>query len=155
MLFIHDQVKAERIINALAAHGENVIIHQPAFLSGLDRVRIGDRVVINAFAHIWGEGGVMIGNDCLIASHCVITSLTHNAGTAIFSQENIAAPVRIGNNVWIGAHAIILPGVTIGDNVIIGAGALVNCDIPAGTAYAGVPAKKLYDLKQFDKGAGL
>ena len=56
------------------------------------------------------------------------------------------APITIGNNVWIGAHATVLAGVTIGDNAVIAAGAVVNRDIPADTVAAGVPAKVIRKL---------
>lgn len=56
-------------------------------------------------------------------------------------QDLISAPVVIGNNVWIGSNATILPGVTIGDNAVVAAGAVVTKDVPVNTVVAGVPAK--------------
>ena len=133
----------------LATCGTNVSISHPSFISGHKQISIGSNVSINAFVHIWGQGGVTIGDDCLIASHVTITSLTHNPSTKKFSEENIGHPIQIGNNVWIGSHAIILPGVSIGNNVIIGAGSLVNKNLEDNTVYVGTPAKELYKLKQF------
>lgn len=149
ILFLHQNFRGKQILSQLKSHGEDVFIHQPTYLSGLSNITIGNHVVINAFVHIWGEGGVSIGDNCMIASHCAITSLTHSKESQLFNQVNLALPVSIGNNVWIGTHAIILPGVTIGDNVVIGAGALVNKDIPSNGVYAGTPAKKLSTLDQF------
>ena len=59
----------------------------------------------------------------------------------------IAKPVTIGNDVWMGANVVVLPGVTIGDNVVIAAGAVVTKDVPSNTLVGGVPAKKIRDLE--------
>ena len=89
---------------------------------------------------MWGHGGITIGNDCLIASHVSINSVTHEA-KGLYRDSVLERPVLIGNNVWIGAHAVILPGITIGNNAIIGAGAVVTKDVPDNAVMTGVPAK--------------
>ena len=61
------------------------------------------------------------------------------------------APVRIGNNCWIGAGAVILPGVTVGDNTVIGAGSVVTHDIPSGVIAVGVPCKVMREITEEDK----
>lgn len=129
--------------------GQNFHLQEPFYFTGYENIEIGDNVAIAAFTHIWGEGGVTIGNDVLVASHTAITSITHNPNSNIFSSENIFKPVKIGNNVWIGTHTVIFPGVTIGNNCIIGAGSIVNKNVPDGEVYAGVPARELYRLTQF------
>jgi maltose O-acetyltransferase len=133
-------------ISEFKSCGINFSLHEPCFFAGSEYIQIGNGVVINAFTHIWGHGGVVIGNNVMIASHTAITSLTHNPNSKLFSDENIAKPVIIGNNVWIGAHVVIFPGIKIGDNCIIGAGSVVTKNIPDGSVYAGVPAKELYKL---------
>ena len=60
--------------------------------------------------------------------------------------DNIPAPIHVGENVWIGSHATILPGVTIGENAIVAAGAVVTKDVPADTVVAGVPARPIRKL---------
>jgi acetyltransferase-like isoleucine patch superfamily enzyme len=112
---------------------------------------LGNRVTINDFVHIWGGGGVEIGDDSMIASHCAIVSQTHDAdalqkGKKYRETMVTMGPVIIGKNVWIGASAVILTGVRIGDHAIIGAGAVVTRDIPSRTIVAGSPARKLRDL---------
>lgn len=149
-VIIH-QRKIKRFKSKLKSCGENVSLHLPLCIMGPEWVSIGDNVTINAFVHMWGHGGIVIGNNCLIASHCAITSLTHNPQSQLFNEENIAKPVIIGENVWIGSHVIILPGVTLGDNIIIGAGSLVNKDLASNSVYAGTPVRKLRDLEQFKK----
>lgn len=125
----------------LGACGAGVSFQWPLIINSPERVRLGDRVSINAFVHIWGSGGVTIGDDSLIASHVAITSLTHDPKAAAFAQTLVTKPVSIGRNVWIGSHAVILPGVTIGDNAVVGAGAVVTRDVPAGSIVTGVPAR--------------
>lgn len=133
--------RTELLRRQLGACGTGVSLQWPVVINSADRVRVGDRVSINAFVHIWGSGGVTIGDDSLIASHVAITSLTHDAKAAAFSQTLVTRPVSIGRNVWIGSHAVILPGVTIGDNAVVGAGAVVTRDVPAGSVVTGVPAR--------------
>lgn len=123
-----------------AACGENVSIQLPVVINNADHLRVGARVSINAFVHIWALGGVTIGDDTLIASHVAITSLTHDPRTELFSASLTSRPIVIGRNVWIGTHAVILPGVTIGDGAIIGAGAVVTRDVAFRTVVVGVPA---------------
>jgi len=131
------------IKRSIAVCGAEVSIDMPTVISGGDKLCIGSRVSINAFVHIWAQGGLKIGDDTLIASHVAITTLTHEKTTALYRETLVSKPVHIGSNVWVGTHAVILPGVTIGDNAIIGAGAVVTRDVPAGTTVAGAPARAL------------
>jgi acetyltransferase-like isoleucine patch superfamily enzyme len=130
-----------RLRRQLGACGEAVSIGTPVVIKHPEGVRIGNRVAINAFVHMWAHGGVTIGDDTLIASHVAITSLTHDSKAELYSGSLISKPVVIGRNVWIGAHAVILPGVTIGDGAIIGAGAVVTRDVAPRTTVVGVPAR--------------
>lgn len=111
-----------------------VIIHAPKL------VKLGDQVSIAEFVHIWGGGGVTIGSRVMIASHSAITSQTHGVDMTT-RRDNISSPVFIGDDVWIGSGAIILPGVTIGHNSVIAAGSVVTRDIAANSLAMGVPAK--------------
>jgi acetyltransferase-like isoleucine patch superfamily enzyme len=128
------------LLSQFAACGENVSLQMPVVINHADHLRVGARVSINAFVHIWALGGVTIGDDTLIASHVAITSLTHDPRAELFSASSQTRPVVIGRNVWIGTHAVILPGVTIGDGAIIGAGAVVTKDVAPRAVVVGVPA---------------
>jgi maltose O-acetyltransferase len=92
------------------------------------------------YVHILGNGGVSLGNDVLVGNHTIITSASHDVSARCFRTTLVAEPISIGNNVWIGAGAIILPGVTIGDGAIIAAGSVVRHDVPERSLVAGVPA---------------
>lgn len=105
-------------------------------------ITVGKRVFINSGCCFQDQGGIEIGDDCLIGHQVVIATLNHDP-MPDRRKSMTPAPVRIGRNVWIGSHATILPGVTVGDDAIIAAGAVVTKDVPAGTIAAGVPAKTI------------
>lgn len=105
-------------------------------------VRMGNYCTINAYTHIWGYKGVLIGDRVMIASHVSITSLTHDyTHSDMRFAPAIGAPVTIHDDVWIGAHAVIMPGVTIGQGAVVGAGAVVREDVPPFAIVVGVPAR--------------
>ncbi len=83
-----------------------------------------------------------MGDDVLIASHSVITSLTHDPKAPIFRESSVQAPVVIGDDVWIGSGAISLRGVTVGPGSIIGRGAVVTRDVAAGAVVVGARARE-------------
>lgn len=134
------RLRVEDQIRRFAACGRDVSIQWPVVINGADHLRVGNAVSINAFVHIWAQGGVTIGDSTLIASHVAITSLTHRTDAKIYSESLVGRPVEIGRNVWIGSHAVVLPGVRIGDGAIVGAGAVVTKDVAPGDIVGGVPA---------------
>ena len=76
------------------------------------------------------------------APNCCISTAGHPIGVEKRNKGlEYAYPIKIGNNVWIGANVTILPGVTIGDNTVIGAGSVVNRDIPSGVVAVGNPCR--------------
>jgi len=97
-------------------------------------------VDIGEFSHLRASGGLTIGSRVLIAAHVVITTRTHPVTPPRFGVTR-DAPVRIEDDVWIGAGAIVLPGVTIGRAAVVAAGAVVTRDVEAMTVVAGVPAR--------------
>ena len=115
----------------------------PPFYTDYGRnITVGRRVFINAGCCFQDQGGIEIGDDVLIGHQVVIATLNHDPDPA--KRGNMTpAPVKIGNKVWIGAHATVLPGVTVGEGAVIAAGAVVTRDVPANTVVAGVPAKPL------------
>lgn len=110
-------------------------------------IRLGKRVFINSGCCFQDQGGIEIGNDVLIGQQVVIATLNHDLCPDRRGSMT-PKPVRIGNKVWIGAHATILPGVKIGDGAVVAAGAVVTKDVPPYTVVAGVPAKV---IKEIDK----
>ncbi len=122
--------------------GENVTVEHGAFFGGGREIEIGNNSAIGLNARI--SGPLSIGDDVMMGPNVSIYTQNHET-------ENIHKPMRlqtapkqkvtIGNDCWIGANAIILPGVTVGNGVIIGAGAVVTRDVPDYAVVGGVPAK--------------
>lgn len=92
---------------------------------------------------------IIIGNNCLIGPDVVLINTNHgtNKNKLIRLQKNISADIIIGNDVWIGAKSVILPGVTIGDGAVVAAGSIVNKDVAPYTIVGGVPVKLLKERK--------
>ena len=107
------------------------------------QLKLGQRVFIGRATQFDISEGVSVGNNVLIAPGCFITdhSHIHRAGASIASQGCESAPVRIGDDVWLGAHSIVLAGVTIGNGAIIGANSVVTRDVASMTIVAGSPAR--------------
>jgi acetyltransferase-like isoleucine patch superfamily enzyme len=106
-------------------------------------IRIARRVWLGPYVVIYGHGGVEIGEQTLISMHCAILSSNHAIpapGELIRDLPDKLLPTKIGRDVWIGANAVILGGVTIGDGAVIAAGAVVTKDVEAGAIVGGVPA---------------
>lgn len=108
-------------------------------------LRIGRDVFINRGVTIYAEHSVSIGDNVRIAD---LASIHDSDLHQVEEGASVrVAPIVIGNNVWIGRAAIILPGVTIGDHAVIAAGALVNRDVPERSLAAGVPARPVRELR--------
>lgn len=101
---------------------------------------IGRNVFINACCCFQDQGGITIGDGALIGHGVVLATINHGFPPNE-RRDNYPAPIVIGNNVWIGSHATILPGVTIEDGAIVAAGAVVTRNVPANMIVGGVPAK--------------
>jgi acetyltransferase-like isoleucine patch superfamily enzyme len=117
--------------------------HRQTLITGWGRIRIGDRVFINSGVVVVSVLEVTIGNDVAIANEAYIMD-TDSHGVEGRPVKN--APVRIGDGSWIGARAIILPGVTIGRRCLVAAGAVVSRDVPDDTLVAGNPARIIREL---------
>jgi acetyltransferase-like isoleucine patch superfamily enzyme len=107
-------------------------------------IHLDDRVFIGPHCTLFGAGGIEIGDDVLLSPHVVITSHQHtfaDTDRPIRDQPAEFAPVVIEPDVWIGAAAVVLPGVRIGRGADVGAGAVVTRDVPPGAVAVGVPAR--------------
>jgi len=116
-------------------------------------IYISENVFVGPYTVIYGHGGVKIGRDTLIAMHCRIISSNHtipDINTKIRSQADILLPVKIGEDVWLGAGVTILGGVTIGNGCVVGAGSVVTKDISPYAIAVGVPAKVIRFRKSID-----
>ncbi|WP_456271187.1 sugar O-acetyltransferase [Bacillus sp. AK031] len=105
-------------------------------------IDVGKNVFINSGCRFQDQGGIEIGDGVLIGHNVVLATLNHDMDPKKRSTLH-PAPIKIGENVWIGANATVVPGVTIGDGAIIAAGAVVTKDVPPNVIAGGVPAKVL------------
>ena len=141
----------KRIKELFLQCGEGAIIEAGFHCDYANQITVGDRTFININCTVLdapiSKGAISIGDDCLIGPNVQLLAVSHAVNPAErLKKENFAAPITIGNNVWIGAGAIILAGVTVGDNAVIGAGSIVTKDIVTNTMAAGNPAKKIRNL---------
>jgi maltose O-acetyltransferase len=144
----------EEVLQELIGNiGKNVEIDIPFYTDYGCHISIGNNVIIGMNCIFIDNHKITIGDNVMIASGVQICTATHpiKAHDRIIKnwssemQRNwyhtLAKEINIGNNVWIGANAIVLPGVTIGNNVTIGAGSVVTKDIPDNSLAIGIPCK--------------
>jgi acetyltransferase-like isoleucine patch superfamily enzyme len=142
---VNISLKAQLIMSSgeIVFHGYTSIEQYTILNAFHGRIDIGDRVFMGPSITIFGEGRVSIGNNVLMGPGSRILSSTRASfakGTNIYDQPEVPRPVTIGNDVWIGANAVIL-GVNVGDGAIIGAGSIVVKEVPPYAIVAGNPAK--------------
>lgn len=129
------------------AIGDQCMVQDGALLNASEGfVHVGDRTWIGPFCVIYGNGGVRIGRDVMIAAHSCITSVGHRHDELhipMMAQGIEVGPVSIADDVWIGMNCTILPGVTIGRGAIVAAGAVVRSDVAPFAIVGGVPAREI------------
>lgn len=126
------------------AVGKDTHISMRVFITGYPlraNVTIGNNCVINRQVYLDGRVGVAIGNNVNVSFQVCILSLHHDHNAPTFTA--IGSPVTICDHAWIGARAMILPGVTIGEGAVVAAGAVVTKDVGDFEVVGGVPAKKI------------
>lgn len=127
--------------------GENSRVNQPFYVDYGSNISLGDNGLINLNCTLLDTGEITIGNNTLIGPDVKIYTATHpkNGIDRFWREDGVCAvktmtsPVHIGDYVWIGGGAVILPGVTIGNNVVIGAGSVVKSSIPDNAIACGNP----------------
>jgi acetyltransferase-like isoleucine patch superfamily enzyme len=125
---------------------DNVIVKSGAHICPCNpeaKIAVGARTTIGFYSFLYASACIEIGDDAMIAPFVYIVDSDHgiDRATCMNRQKNRFAPIRIGNDVWIGAHAVILPGVTIADGAVVAAGAVVREDVASGVIVGGVPAR--------------
>lgn len=108
-------------------------------------ITVGRNVFFNSGCRLQDHGGIFVGDNVLFGHNVVLATLDHDLDPARRSLLH-CAPIRIGNDVWMGANATITKGVTVGDGAVIAAGAVVTRDVPPRTVVGGVPAKVLKEI---------
>ncbi len=139
-----------RLGRKVKLHGRPVAIELVA-LPGAE-LTIGDGTSINRGASICAQSSVRIGRNCGIGNDCLIFD-TDFHGIGDHFQARDAAPVTIGNDVWLAARSMVLKGVTIGDGAVVCAGSVVATNVPAYAMVGGVPARIIRRLTPPDGAA--
>lgn len=126
--------------------GTNSSIHPSVLIRGAENIQIGSNVNINHGSEIYGAGGLTIGDGSMIAYNVMIftDSRKFKSDQPLKSLKGrIRKQVVIGEDVWVGAGAIILPGVSLGDHSIVSAGSVVTKDVEEWEIVGGNPAKRI------------
>lgn len=144
-----DREARDRAIRGiLGKAGKNCVVEQPLFCTYGYNTTVGDNFFLNVNGKLMDSGKITIGNNVFIAPNVCIITEDH----ATDMEQRVQGledthPVTIGDNVWICAGALVLPGVTIGEGSVIGAGSVVTKDIPAHCLAVGNPCKVIRKLK--------
>ena len=133
--------------------GEDCYIEPPLYANfGGKHVHLGKGVYANFGLTLVDDGHIYIGDHVMIAPHVTLSTAGHPVLPSLREEQyqyNIA--IHIGRNVWIGAGAVILPGITIGENSVIGAGSIVTHDIPANVVAVGNPCRVMREIGERDR----
>lgn len=136
----------------LGSVGKCPVVNSPFWCDYGYNITVGDYFFSNHNCQVLDGGKVTFGDHVFIAPNCTFTTAEH----ALDAQQRnagmeVALPITVGSNVWIGAGVIVLGGVTIGDNTVIGAGSVVTKDIPSGVIALGTPCRVLRKITEEDK----
>ncbi|WP_373499487.1 DapH/DapD/GlmU-related protein [Desulfococcus sp.] len=136
-----DAARTEQLIASLGGCGENLMLYPPVVIHTPEALTIGDNTSIAPFVHMWCGAYIEIGSRCMIGSHVAITSLGHDFREEEMWKSMVKGKVVIEDDVMLGAHSVVLPGVTIGRGAAVGAGSLVTRDVPRYAVCFGSPAR--------------
>ena len=117
--------------------------HRTTLISGWGRIRVGDRVFVNCGTVLISVLGITIGDDVALANEVYLMDSNSHG---VEGRPHVEAPIVVGDGTWVGARAMVLPGVTIGKRVVVAAGAVVTRDVPDDVLVAGNPARVVRPL---------
>lgn len=149
-----EQERRQKLLKELfGAVGNDCYIEAPYHANwGGKNVYMGDHVYANFNLTLVDDANIYIGNDVMFAPNVILATAGHPIDPELRARGlQYNKEIHIGNNVWIGAGAKVMPGVTIGDNTVIGAGSVVTRDIPSNVVAMGVPCKVVREIGEHDK----
>ena len=148
-----EQDKREKILKKMFAEiGDDCYIEPPFHANwGGKNVHFGNGVYANFNLTMVDDCDIFVGNNVMFGPNVTVSAGTHPIHPELRSkQAQYNIPIHIGNNVWIGANSVILPGVNIGDNSVIGSGSIVTKDIPSNVVAVGNPCRVLREINEND-----
>lgn len=148
----HEPEEVRRLFSEIIGKevGEGFCLFPPFYSDYGHNIVIGKNVFINMGCSFQDQGGITIEDGVFIGHNVVLATLNHNEDSER-RHELVPAPILIKKNAWIGASAVITPGVTIGEGAIVAAGAVVTKDVAPFTVVGGVPAKFIRMIKGKEK----
>lgn len=148
-----DMDKRMKIMQGLLGSTKGrVYIETPVHMSYGCHVHVGESFYANFNLVLVDDGEIHIGDKVMIGPNVTLCTTGHPVYPLYREMAaHYSLPIHIGNNVWIGAHSVVLPGVTIGDNTVIGAGSIVTRDIPANVVAVGNPCRVMREITERDK----
>ena len=137
----------------LAEVGDNCFIEAPFYANwGGHHLHLGNGIYINYGLTCVDDTHIYIGDRTLLGPNCTLAAAGHPIDPELRRMGyQYNAPVRIGQNCWLGAGVIVLPGVTVGDNAVIGAGSVVTRDLPSNVVAVGNPCRVLREVNERDR----
>lgn len=145
---LQDEERDNILSSLLGKRGKNVTIISPFYCDYGYNIEVGDNFFANTNFVVLDGAKVKIGNNVFIAPNVGLYTAGHPLDAARRNEGlEYAYPITIGDNVWIGGHVCIMPGVTIGNNTVIGAGSVVTKDIPANSLAVGNPCRVIREIK--------
>lgn len=149
----NERGKREKLLKKMFAEiGNDCYIERPFHANwGGKNVHLGNHVYANFNLTLVDDCDIFVGNHVMFGPNVTISTGTHPIHPTLRSkQAQYNVPIYIEDNVWIGANAVILPGVRIGENSVIGAGSIVTKDIPANVVAVGSPCKVMREINEHD-----
>ena len=149
-----EQKKREELLSQMFAEiGENCYIEPPLHSNWAGRnVHFGKNVYANFNLTLVDDTHIYVGDGTMFAPNVVVTTAGHPIDPSLRERVyQFNLPIHIGKNVWIGAGAVIMPGITIGDNSVIGAGSIVTKDVPANCVAYGNPCRVVREIGEHDR----
>lgn len=145
--------KRNELMKKIFGHIEEPVwIQQPMTLAVGKTVSIGQGTYINSGLMLVDDYNITIGEGCLLGTNVTLCTTGHPIHPEVRAQGGMYSfPITIGDNVWIGSNAVVLPGVTIGEGSVIGAGSVVTRDIPANVVAVGNPCRVLREITDEDR----
>ena len=148
-----EEKKRQALMNKVFAEvGDNCYIEPPLHASWGTHTHLGNNVYANFNLTLVDDTHIYIGDDVMLGPNVTLATAGHPIDPDMRKQATqFNIPITIGENAWIGASSVVLPGVSIGENSVIGAGSIVTKDIPANVVAVGNPCRVLRPINDHDK----
>lgn len=144
--------RAALLKELLAEVGEGCYVEPPLHANWGCNTHFGHHIYANFNLTLVDDTDIFVGDYVMFGPNVTVATAGHPVDPELRRQvAQFNMPIHIGNNVWIGAGSVLLPGVSIGDNSVIGAGSIVTKDIPANVVAVGNPCRVLREIGDHDR----